>query len=29
MVATTHVLITDAPEKEKTPQMPQGGMPEY
>ncbi len=29
MVMTTHVLITDAPEKEKAPQMPPGGMPEY
>ena len=29
MIATTHVLITDAPEKEKAPQMPQGGMGEY
>ena len=29
MVMTTEVLITDAPEREKTPQMPPGGMPEY
>src|SRR5205085_8456465 len=29
MVMTTEVLITDAPEKEKAPQMPSGGMPEY
>ena len=27
MVMTTNVLITDAPEKEKAPQMPGGGMP--
>ncbi len=29
MVMTTNCLITDAPEKEKAPQMPPGGMPEY
>lgn len=29
MVQTTHVLITDAPDKEKIPAMPSGGMPEY
>lgn len=29
MIMTTHVLITDLPEKEKAPQMPAGGMPEY
>ena len=29
MICTTHVLITDAPEKEKAPAMPSGGMPEY
>ncbi len=29
MIMTTNVLITDAPEKEKTPQMPSGGMGEY
>jgi chaperonin GroEL len=27
MVMTTNVLITDAPEKEKAPAMPSGGMP--
>jgi chaperonin GroEL len=27
MVMTTNVLITDAPEKDKTPAMPGGGMP--
>ncbi|MDP3732944.1 MAG: TCP-1/cpn60 chaperonin family protein, partial [Candidatus Daviesbacteria bacterium] len=29
MIMTTNVLVTDAPEKEKTPQMPSGGMGEY
>ncbi len=29
MVQTTHVLITDAPEKKETPAMPPGGMGEY
>lgn len=29
MVLTTESLITDIPEKEKTPAMPPGGMPEY
>lgn len=29
MVMSTNCLITDAPEKEKAPQMPSGGMPEY
>ncbi len=29
MVMTTDVLITDMPEKDKAPQMPPGGMPEY
>ncbi|MCL4366094.1 chaperonin GroEL [Patescibacteria group bacterium] len=29
MVMTTNCLITDAPEKEKAPQMPPGAMPEY
>jgi chaperonin GroEL len=29
MVMTTEVLITDAPEPQKSPQMPSGGMPEY
>ena len=29
MIQTTHVLITDAPEKKEAPQMPPGGMGEY
>jgi hypothetical protein len=29
MVLTTEALITDIPEKEKTPAMPGGGMGEY
>ena len=29
MIMSTQVLITDAPEKEKAPQMPSGGMSEY
>lgn len=29
MILTTHTLITDAPEKEKGPVMPTGGMGEY
>ena len=29
MVMTTEVLICDAPEKEKAPQMPPGGMGDY
>jgi len=29
MILTTEALITDIPEKEKTPPMPSGGMPEY
>ncbi|MGQ9675603.1 MAG: chaperonin GroEL [Chloroflexota bacterium] len=29
MILTTEALITDLPEKEKTPGMPPGGMPEY
>jgi len=29
MILTTEALVTDIPEKEKTPQMPPGGMGEY
>jgi chaperonin GroEL len=29
MILTTESLVTDIPEKEKTPPMPAGGYPEY
>ena len=29
MILTTEALITDAPEENKAPAMPPGGMPEY
>ncbi|MCK4353631.1 MAG: chaperonin GroEL, partial [Dehalococcoidia bacterium] len=29
MILTTESLVTDIPEKEKTPSMPPGGYPEY